>query len=75
MIVRWNRRALGDLRHITEYIAGDNPSAAADFASAVQARVAKLQRFPLLGRTGAFQDTRESVMHRNDIFTHRMRGA
>lgn len=75
MIVRWTRRALGDLQRITEHIAGDNPLAAAEFAAAVQAGVARLQRFPLLGRIGAFQDTRELIVHRNYIVTYRVRGA
>jgi toxin ParE1/3/4 len=73
VIVRWTRRALGDLRRVTDHIAGDNPLAAAEFLSAVQDKVARLQRFPLLGRTGAYQDTRELVVHRHCIVTYRVR--
>lgn len=73
MIIRWTRRALSDLQRITEHIAGDNPLAAAGFATAVGERVAKLRRFPLLGRTGVLQDTRELIVHRNYILTYRLR--
>lgn len=75
MIVRWTRRALGDLERIAEHIAGDNPLAAVEFAAAVQDRAARLQHFPLLGRIGAFEDTRELIVHRNYILTYRVRGA
>ena len=73
MIVRWTRRALGDLRRIAQYIAADNPQAGVDFLAAVQLRVARLRDFPLLGRTGAVDDTRELVVHRNYLVTYRVR--
>ena len=72
VIVRWTRRALGDLQRIVEHIAGDNMPAAAEFLTAVQDKVTRLQQFPLLGRTGAFEDTRELVVHRNYIVTYRV---
>ncbi len=75
MIVRWTRRALDDLQRIAGRIADDNPSAAAEFAAAVRNRTERLQQFPLLGRTGAFRDTRELVVHRNYILTYRARAA
>lgn len=75
MIVRWTQRALDDLQRIAARIADDNPPAAAEFASAVRKRAERLQQFPLLGRTGAFQDTRELVVHRNCILTYRVRAA
>jgi toxin ParE1/3/4 len=75
VIVRWTRRALGDLQRIAEHIAGDNLPASSEFASAVQDRAERLQHFPLLGRIGAFEDTRELVVHRNYILTYRVRGA
>ena len=73
MIVRWTRRALDDLQRIAGHIAEDNPLAATEFAAAVQTRAARLQQFPLLGRIGAFQDTRELIVHRNYIVTYRVR--
>jgi toxin ParE1/3/4 len=73
VIVRWTRRALGNLQRITEHIADDNPLAAAEFVATVRGSAARLQRFPLLGRIGAFQDTRELVVHRNYISNYRAR--
>ncbi len=73
MIVRWTRRSLDDLRRIAEYIAHDNPPAAAALVTAVHDQVSQLKAFPLLGRVGAYQDTRELVVHRNYIVTYRAR--
>ena len=75
MIVRWTQRALDDLQRIAARIADGNPSAAVEFAAAVRNRAERLQQFPLLGRTGAFQDTRELVVNRNYILTYRVRAA
>lgn len=75
MIVRWTRRALGDLQRIVAHIADDNPLAAVEFAASLQDRAARLQHFALLGRIGAFEDTRELIVHRNYILTYRVRGA
>jgi addiction module RelE/StbE family toxin len=69
----WTRRALADLARIAEHIAADNPAAAADFVAQVRSRVLHLQRFPLLGRIGALQDTRELVVHKNYLITYRAR--
>lgn len=74
MIVRWTRRALGDLQRVAERIAADKPLAAAEFLVAVKDKVARLQHFPLLGRSGAVDDTRELVVHRNYLVTYRVRG-
>lgn len=73
MKLRWTRRALADLARIAEHIAADNPIAAADFVADVRAKVLHLQRFPLLGRIGSLQDTRELVVHRNYLITYRAR--
>ncbi len=73
MNVRWTRRALGDLQRIAEHITADNPSAARNLAADMRKQIGLLQRFPLLGRTGAYQDTRELVVHRNYVVTYRVR--
>jgi len=39
----------------------------------VHERVSRLQDFPLLGRSGAFEDTRELVVHKNYLVTYRLR--
>ena len=69
----WTRRATADLRRICERIAEDKPLAAEDFALGLQEKLAHLQRFPLLGRTGAYEDTRELVVHKNYLVTYRLR--
>ena len=48
---------------------------AAEFVATVSGKVARLQAFPFLGRTGAYQDTRELVVHKNTLVTYRVRGA
>ena len=73
MKLRWTRRALADLNRIATRIADDKPSAASEFALAVSSQVDRLREFPLLGRTGAYQDTRELVVHKNYLVTYRVR--
>ncbi|MEQ1806383.1 MAG: type II toxin-antitoxin system RelE/ParE family toxin [Burkholderiaceae bacterium] len=75
MKVCWSRRALADLERIADRIAADKPLAATKFAAGVRAKVDSLSRFPLLGRTGAYQDTRELVVHKNYLVTYRVRGS
>lgn len=74
MKLRWTARALADLDRIASRIAKDKPLAATRFALAVQDRAAMLSSFPLLGRAGAYQDTRELVVHKNYLVTYRLRG-
>ncbi len=73
MKVRWTRRALADLARIADRIALDKPAVAHDFALEVAAKVRRLEEFPLLGRTGAYQDTREIIVHKNYLVTYRLR--
>ena len=69
----WTRRATADLLRICERIAEDKPLAAENFALELQEKLAHLQRFPLLGRTGVYEDTRELVVHKNYLVTYRLR--
>jgi toxin ParE1/3/4 len=73
--LRWTRRALADLDRIAERIAADKPLAAVEFTRAVAEKVQRLQAFPLLGRIGAYEDTRELVVHKNYLVTYRVRGS
>ena len=73
MRIVWSRRALSDLSRIANHIALDKPLAATEFALAVRDKVSRLRDFPLLGRTGAYQDTRELVVHKNYLVTYRVR--
>ena len=74
MKLRWSRRALADLDRIAERIALDKPLVAADFVGTIADKVGRLKEFPLLGRIGVYQDTRELVVHRNYLVTYRVRG-
>ena len=74
MKLRWTRRSLADLTRIRDRIAEDKPTVATEFVSAIADKVERLCEFPLLGRTGAYQDTRELVVHRNYLVTYRIRG-
>lgn len=72
--LRWSRRALADLDRIARHIAADKPLAALGFVAAVRASVERLSAFPLLGRAGALDHTRELVVHRNYLVTYRVHG-
>ncbi|WP_161974599.1 type II toxin-antitoxin system RelE/ParE family toxin [Piscinibacter terrae] len=69
----WTRRALADLTRIADRIAADKPAAVAPFVNELRERVQRLQSFPLLGRAGIHDDTRELVVHRNYLVTYRVR--
>ena len=71
--LRWSRRALADLDRIARRIAADKPLAAVEFVAAVRTSVERLGAWPLLGRAGALDDTRERVVHRNYLVTYRVR--
>lgn len=74
MKLRWSRRALADLQRLSDRIAaGDKPQAAQAFIDTIAGKVAQLQSQPLLGRIGAYQDTRELIVHRNYLITYRAR--
>lgn len=64
MRVRWLSRAAEDLEHIHEYIAQDNPEAAASEAGKVVEAVKRLGDYPASGRPGRVPGTRELVILR-----------
>ena len=72
--LRWSRRALADLERIARHIAADKPTAAVEFVADVRQAVGRLSAFPLLGRTGPLDDTRELAVHRNYLVTYRLHG-
>ena len=59
MKLRWTRLALQDLRHLHEYIAEDNPSAANRMVTRIQDATQRLKKHPQMGRPGRVQGTRE----------------
>ena len=74
MKLRWTRRALADLQDLAGRIQADGkPLAAQAFVEALASKVERLQAFPLMGRQGRLQDTRELVMHKNYLVTYRLR--
>jgi addiction module RelE/StbE family toxin len=62
MKLRWSRRAVRRLASIHDYIAKDNPGAAMRVAAAIMAAAQRLERFPLTGRVGRIEGTREMVV-------------
>jgi toxin ParE1/3/4 len=60
--VRWLARALANLNAEAEYIARDQPQAAARVVRAIHESVDRLQRHPALGRPGRVAGTRELVV-------------
>jgi addiction module RelE/StbE family toxin len=75
MKLRWTHRALADLQRLADRIsADDKPLAAQSFVAALVDKVARLEQFPLLGRIGRLEDTRELILHRNYLVTYRVRG-
>jgi len=62
MKLRWTPYALKDLRHLHEYIADDNSSAADRMVARIQEAAHHLKRHPQIGRAGRVQGTRELVI-------------
>ena len=62
MKIIWSRRAIRHLAKVRDYIAQDNPDAAADIAAQVLAAVRNLENFPNIGRLGSLPGTRERVV-------------
>lgn len=61
MRVRWTTLAADDLNRIREYIKKDNPSAAARVSRLLLDSIVNLSDFPLAGRRGRIEGTRELV--------------
>jgi toxin ParE1/3/4 len=62
MQIIWRRSALNDLETIREFIAQDNPQAAARVRDAIRSAVGRLAVHPNLGRTGRVEGTRELII-------------
>jgi toxin ParE1/3/4 len=73
--VRWLRRALINLDEEAEYIARDNPDAAARIVERIAASVERLAAHPALGRSGRVPGTRELILPGTPyIVPYRIRG-
>ncbi len=75
MRVRWLRRALRNLDEEAEYIARDDPDAAAQMVDRIATSVERLATHPALGRTGRVPGTRELVVSGTPyVVPYRVRG-
>lgn len=64
MIVRFTASARADIQAIFDYIANDNPHVARRVILAIEQGTHRLGRFPLSGRIGAIESTRELIIPR-----------
>ena len=62
MWVIWRWQALSDLRALHEYIARNNPPAAARIAERIRQAATQLATFPHRGRPGRTLNTRELIV-------------
>ena len=62
MEIVWRASALNDLEAIREFIAQENPPAAATILAAIRVAVDRLGRHPGLGRAGRVEGTRELII-------------
>jgi len=62
VLVRWVKVALSNLNAEAEYIARDNPGAAARTVELILVAIKQLARFPAIGRPGRVPGTRELVV-------------
>ncbi len=68
MQVRWLRKALRNLEQAHAYIAKDNPEAAIRTILRIQGTVDQLTQFPLMGKIGRVEGTRELVIANTPYF-------
>ena len=75
MTVVWSPRAIGHLAALRDYIARENPGAAARTATTLLAAVDRLAELPNLGRLGRLSGTRELVVPGTRyVIPYRVRG-
>ena len=75
MTVVWSPRAIGHLAALRDYIARENPGAAARTATTLLAAVDRLAELPNLGRAGRMAGTRELVVPGTKyVIPYRVRG-
>jgi len=73
--VKWLGRALHNLKEEADYIAQDDPQAAARIVLTIESAVAQLAHHPALGRAGRVPGTRELIVPETPyIVPYRIRG-
>lgn len=60
--VKWLRKALKNLEQAHNYIAQEDPDAAIALVLRIQTATDKLSNFPMMGKPGRFEGTRELVI-------------
>jgi toxin ParE1/3/4 len=70
LVLKWRSTALADLLAQTNYIAEDNPDAAQELRSEIEARTSQLLRFPKMYRAGRVKGTREMFVRPNYIVVY-----
>jgi addiction module RelE/StbE family toxin len=68
--VIWTPEASQDRDDIWNYIAADNPYAAADMDELFSVAATRLATYPMLGRPGRIPGTRELVPHENYLLVY-----
>ena len=64
MILRFSIEAQADIQSIFDFIARDNPASAGRVVTTIEQATQRLANFPLSGRRGAVETTRELVIPR-----------
>jgi toxin ParE1/3/4 len=66
---------LKNLEQVYEYVAADNPDAAVQVVLKIQAAANPLAEFPMLGKVGRVEQTRELVIaHTHYFLVYRVKG-
>ena len=74
MRVLWTPEALQDRADVWDYIAADNPRAAARMDALFSDAAARLVEHPLLGRPGMISGTRELLPHESYRLVYEISG-
>lgn len=68
--LEWTEAARSDLLAIVDYISDHSPDAAQRLKDDIEAKVAKLPKFPKLYRMGRLEGTREMVVWANYVVVY-----
>lgn len=60
--LRWSRFSIADRLAIFDYLDGLNPQAASANDLAIEKQIERLRRFPMLGKPGRIEGTRELMI-------------
>jgi toxin ParE1/3/4 len=62
LTLRWSRFSVADRLAIFDYLDARNPQAASANDLAIEKQIDRLRRFPMLGKTGRIEGTRELMI-------------